>query len=518
MSKANLNRRMTSLDASFYYSEHESVPMHIGGIDIIDGEISAESMADDLSTKMHLLPRYQQILVHTPGRLGHPTWEDDQHFDIRNHVVGMELSKPGSESQFRRVTGRLFGRMLDRDKPLWKIYVITGLEGGKTGILFVVHHCMVDGVSGAALWSLIMETSPHPKPVAAPTEDREIRPIPGTSQLLRDGLWETASNQIQHWSSVQQQGLDLARAFRPAEALQAWRGIGQLARDFAKPIPRMPFNTWEFSGKRKLSWSECSFAEIRAIRKEVTGTVNDVVLAALGGGARRYMESHGMKVGRSNLRAMVPVSVRKDDEGGALGNRVSLLPVDIPMYVDDPIERLGMVYERTSLLKQIRFADSLDWLSQIAQGAHPLIQAIGGGAVFHPRAQGPLNLLARRPVLHMVCTNVPGPQIPLYCQGKLVLNHYPLLPVAPGMGLNMGVFSYNQRVTFGFIADTQAAPDVAKFNRFVDEAFIELRNAAGVPEIPFVQIGKPTEQKDRRPAPRLVESNGQTQRREKATA
>lgn len=481
-----MKRRMTSLDAAFYFAENKKNPMHIGAVDIIDGDITAAELAERLDAKLHLVPRYRQKLVPAPFHVGLPTWEDDETFDIHNHVVEVRLPKPGTEAQLMRVCGKLFEAVLDRDKPLWKIIVIRGLEGGKSAMLFLVHHCMVDGVSGTEIWSVLMDVTPDAKTSAkVPFEPAKL---PTREELFADALWDNAHDLIDNVSEFQRGSLEFARNVRGDQGIALGRNLRSLVRDLTKPIKRFPFNSRSFSGHRKLSWSSISFAEVRAIRNECGGTVNDVVLTALGGALRKYAGHHGMRVDRDSARIFVPVSVRSAEQGGSLGNKVSFLPVDVPMGPDSPLERLAAVTERTILLKKVRLANLFDLMTHYWRATAAPLQRILGAAVFAPRLQGALDLVARTPLMHMVCTNVPGPQVPLYCLGKQVLAHVPLLPVAPGMGLNMGVFSYNQRIYFGFIADSAAAPDVRLFNRYMDQAFAELRDAAGVKPIPMVEL------------------------------
>jgi diacylglycerol O-acyltransferase len=485
---ASLSRRLSALDATFLYAENNSAPMHIGGIDILDSAPSLQALQEDLDAKMQFIPRYRQRLQTTPLNLGHPIWVDDTEFDIKNHVIGLTLPKPGTMAQFRRLVSKLFAGMLDRKRPLWRLYVIDGLEEGKGGLLWLVHHCMVDGVSGAELLNVAYDLNPNPAPVEKKPFTPE--PAPDANSLLLDALWDNFGEQIETWSEVQRNLLNYARNFRGGQGFPMLRELPAMARDLARPVRRMPFNTYEFSGKRKLSWSACSFAEARAIRGACGGTVNDVVLTALGGGVRRYLEHHGVNVGKRNLRVMVPVSVRQESERGTLGNKVSLLPVDVMLGQKDPVKRLEAVTERTNVLKKVKLADLLSILTQSWGNAPAPVQALMGALAVSPASQSVLNVAMRSPGMHMVCTNVPGPQIPLYARGARILAHYPLLPVAPGMGLNMGVFSYNHRLHFGYIADTNAAPDVEFFAQCVDEGFAELRDAAGVQPLEQIEIGR----------------------------
>lgn len=489
MEEKKLSRRLTSLDATFLYAENATTPMHIGGIDILDKAPDLETIQRDLDAKMQFIPRYRQRLMTPPFNLGHPIWVDDTDFDIKNHVIGVTLSKPGTMVQFRRLVSKLFAGMLDRKRPLWRLYVVDGLEEGRGGLLWLVHHCMVDGVSGAELLNVAYDLSPEPKPVQK--KPFEPEPAPDVNSLLLDTLWDNVGEQLESWSEAQRNLLGFARSFRGGQGFPMLRELPSMIRDVSRPVRRMPFNVYQFSGKRKLAWSEASFAEARAIRAACGGTVNDVVLTALGGGVKRYLERHGVAVGRRNLRVMVPVSVRQEHERGSLGNKVSLLPVDVQLGAKDPLKRLEAVTERTSILKRVKLADLLSIMTQSLQGTPAPIQALLGQALVSNASQAVLNNTMQSPGMHMVCTNVPGPQIPLYCCGARILVHYPLLPVAPGMGLNMGVFSYNHRLHFGYIADTNAAPDVEFFAQCVDEGFAELREAAGVQPMEPIVIGLP---------------------------
>ena len=508
MSKPELPTRMTSIDAAFLYAEQPTAPMHIAGLSIVDGVVPPVELATFLNAKMHLMPRYRQRIVAAPLNLGHPSWQDDPTFDIANHVETETLSEPGTLAQLQRAASSHFAGMLDRNKPLWKVVVIEGYDRDKTGLLWLVHHCMVDGVSGAELMSLTFDPSPEVTVEEPPPYEPDV-PDPTDGERWQS-VWEGMSDQVEAWSEFQRSWLSWARNLRVGRNLPDLRNLPNLFRETARPTRRLPFNKYDFSGKRRLAWTTVSFAEARGIRSACGGTVNDVVLATLGGAVRRYAQHHGTRTTRMSLRVMVPVSLRQENERGTLGNKVSLLPVDVPLGVEDPIERLQAITGRTNLLKRTNVADIINLFSQGMQGSTPpAMQALMGSMIFSPPAQNVMDFALRSPGMHMICTNVPGPQIPLYVLGKRLLHHFPLLPVAPGMGLNVGVFSYNQLIHFGFIADSNAARDISRFRDFFMESFEELRTAAGVPELEPVPIRRRTKRKavKKKPAAKAA-SNG----------
>lgn len=486
MSAPPLPRRMTSLDAAFLYTEQPTAPMHIGGIDILDGHLPREEFAAMLNAKMPLIPRYRQRAVASPFNLAHPAWERARDFDILDHVVETTLPAPGTEAQLRAAAARIFAGMLDRDKPLWKIVLVHGVEGHRTALVSLVHHCMVDGVSGVELLNAVLDPSPTPRIPESTPESNEAESEP--ESRLRDALWDTLSEQLESWADFQRDTAQLLRTLKFEDAMPAVKSLPAVLKDLLRPVRPMPFNARRFSGKRKLDWCSCSLAEIRAIRSRVGGTMNDVVLATLGGAVRNYLEHHGVADVHPTLRVMVPVSVRAEQQRGDLGNKVSMLPVDVPLGADSAVERLKGISERTTTLKRLRTAEWLQAMMHLWEGAHPAVQAMLGQAVFSPSLQSTVGAAIFSPGLHLVCTNVPGPQIPLYAFGRQVLAHVPLLPVVPGMGLNVGVFSYQQRMHFGFIADSEAVNDLARFRACFERSFLSLRREAGVDEIPDVVI------------------------------
>ena len=487
--ETKLNRRLTSLDAAFIYLENDKAPMHIGGATFLHGKIEVDAFKKNIESKLHLIPRYRQRIIVPPLNMGHPTWEFDPEFSIDNHIEAITLGKRNSDADCRRTVGRLFEGVMDRDRPLWKIYLIHGLKDGDTIMVSLVHHCMVDGVSGAELLNIIFDPLPEPKPVAKQPYDPE--PLPASSKVVVDALWSNAVEQFENWSELQQNALNLAKAFRGSDVLSGLRELPAMVRDTIKPIRRLPFNTRVFSGKRKIAWSEVSFTEARGIRGAIGGTVNDVVLTTLGGAIIRYLQHHDVSIKkRQTLRVMVPVSVRREDERDAMGNRVSMLPVNVPL-IEDPVERMKSVTQQTSVLKKNRVAEGLSLFIHAWQATLPPVQAALGQAVFASSLQPAIDFALRSPGLHMVCTNVPGPQIPLYALGHRVLYHYPLVPVAPGMGLNFAIFSYNQRLHFGLVADAKAMSDVHRFAQFLKASFDELREAAGVPEAEVIELKTP---------------------------
>jgi WS/DGAT/MGAT family acyltransferase len=248
-------------------------------------------------------------------------------------------------------------------------------------------------------------------------------------------------------------------------------GLSQLLVSLAAPTTLLPFNR-ACSGERKLVWSRFSFAEARAIRAALKGTVNDVVLTALAGAVARYAELHGQQVAGRNLRVMVPVSLRREEQNGTLGNLVSLLPLDIPLDLDDPLARFQHINSKTMAMKSSRAAESFNMLAALIGILPASMQAVAGAMATFPL-----------PPVNIVATNVPGPQVPLYAMGKRMIDYYPYVPVGYAVGCGCAIMSYDQRLYFGLTADSQAMPDVESLKTFLEESFVELRKAAGVDEI-----------------------------------
>jgi WS/DGAT/MGAT family acyltransferase len=466
----NLNHRLTSMDASFLYFEKKECPMHIGSVSIFDGEIPFDRFVENVNAKMHLLPRYQQVVTPDPFNVGHPTWEFDTNFDIEKHIFKIQIDKPGDEAELIKLATQIFTPMMDRSRPLWDIFLIYGLQGKRTAMIARVHHCMVDGVSGVDLLKIVLDFSPEPAP-APPAKFVPPQPKPDPTRRLFDALLGNMHEGMNRWMEFQNGLLNLAQAFTKEETRNSMQQSGSLLPGLASPVSLMPFNK-PCAGERKLVWSEFSFAEARAIRAACSGTVNDVVLTVLSGAVSRYVEFHGQQIEGRNLRIMVPVSLRQEDQRGALGNLVSLLPVEIPLGQRDPLQRFRYINEKTAKMKGGKVAEGLNLFSALMGILPPPVHALAGALASTPI-----------PAFNMVSTNVPGPQVPLYAMGKRMVSYYPYVPVGYAVGCGCAIMSYDQKLTFGLTSDTVAMPDVERLKAFLDESFVELRKAAGVEEI-----------------------------------
>ena len=475
MSKS-LNRRLSSMDSTFLYFEKKEAPLHIGSTKVFEGEIPFEDFVNNLDAKLHLIPRYRQKVVFDAFNLGHPTWEFDENFDIRNHIFRVQIDAPGGIKELAELTCRLQEPMMERDKPLWDIYLAYGLEGGNSALVARVHHCMVDGMSGIDLIKLILDISPEVKPIPPKPEFRPVsKPKDATRQLF-DAILGGFEEGMNRFMEFQSGLMNLTEALNSPQAREAMqKTIGDLPR-LAIPAPILPFNK-PISGKKCVAWTGFPFAEARAIRGALNGTVNDVALTVLAGAVSRYVESHGEKVAGKKLRVMVPVSLRQDDQRGALGNLVSMLPVEIPLDIFDHAERFQHIHETTSAMKSGRVAESLNLFSALMGTLPAPIQALTGAL-----AQMPL------PAVNIVATNVPGPQVPLYAMGKKMLAYYPYVPVGFAVGCSCGILSYDQTIYFGLTSDKNAMPDVEVLRDYLEECFAELREIAGVGEIKQANI------------------------------
>jgi diacylglycerol O-acyltransferase len=461
--------KLTPNDATFLYFEKKEAPMHIGSVSVFEGEIPFDKFVENVNSKLHLIPRYRQKVVPDPFMLGHPTWEFDSEFDISRHIFRVDIDPPGSEAELVKLAGKIFTPVMDRGKPLWDIYLVYGLKGKRSAMIARVHHCMVDGVSGVDLLKVVLDISPNPQPVKS-----ELTPPPPQPDAMRrvfDSPLGGIQKDMNRWMEFPNGLMNLTLMLTNEQMAGAAQQLAALLPALASPAPLLPFNR-PCSGERKLVWSEFSFAEARAIRGACGGTVNDVVLTVLSGAVSRYAEMHGQNTEGRNLRVMVPVSIRQEDRPGALGNLVSLITVEIPLGLKEPLERFRHVNQKTAAMKAARVAESINLMSALMGILPAPVQPLVGAL-----ANTPL------PVFNIVSTNVPGPQVPLYAMGKQMVAYYPYVPVGYAMGVGCAVMSYDQKLYFGLTSDVQAMPDVERLKQFLEESFVELREAAGVPEI-----------------------------------
>lgn len=461
------------MDASFLYFEKKECPMHIGSVSVFEGEVPFDDFVKMVDAKIHLLPRYQQIVVPDPFNLGHPTWEFDHNFDIRNHIFKLQIEAPGDDSRLSELAGKIFSPLMDRSKPLWDIYWVYGLEGNRCAMVARVHHAMVDGMSGVELLKIIMDISPKPAPIPPKPETPPRPPQIDPTRRFFDSLIGGMQEGMNRWMEFQNGLINLTKALADQTSRAAMQNISSEIPQLARPANPLPFNS-ACSGDRKLVWNTFSFAEARAIRGALAGTVNDVVLTALSGAVTRYAEHHRLPIAGRNLRVMVPVSLRQDTQRTALGNIVSMLPVEIPLHLKDPLERFKYINQKTVSMKGGRVAEGLN-LGSTLMGILPApVQALLG-------ALAPSNLPLA--VYNIISTNVPGPQVPLYTMGHRMVAYYPYVPVGYAVGCGCAIMSYDQHLYFGLTSDLQAMPDVERLRDCLYESFDELKKAAGVQEI-----------------------------------
>lgn len=486
MSDDQLKRRLSPMDSFFLYSERDEQPMHVGATTIFDGKIPFAKFVKSLEARLHLIPRYRQRVMFPPLHVGHPTWEFDPDFDIRNHIFKVKLPKPGTDEELRRLSGRIFSGMLDRNKPLWEIYVVEGLKGNRSSLIFKVHHCMVDGVAGIGLAMILFDMTPETPKLRKPRYDPD--PLPDQSSLLYDALWDNAIDGIEHWSNFQRRIMTVGRSLDRSDLANRIKRFGMTMGNFLLPLKRLPFNK-PLSNDRRVAWCTMPFADARAVRAVAGGTLNDVVLTTLGGAIRLFMEENhpDEKLPRS-MRVLCPVNVREEHQRAALGNHISFMPIEVPLHIADPIERLHAVHLSSAEMKDANIPESVSLMFELLQGAPAPLQASALGTVANPLVQSFMSHVTGMPPANMICTNVPGPNIPLYVCGKRLMANYPKVPVCLEMGINMALTSYDQTLFLCLCSDSSAGKDVEIMAECVNRSFAELREAAAVKQANYVRI------------------------------
>ena len=453
------------MDASFLAQEKQSSHMHVGALVIFDGPAPArDEFREHLGARLRRVPRYRQKLAFPRLEAGRPFWVDDPNFNLDYHVRHTALPKPGSDEQLRALAGRIFSQRLDRSKPLWEVWIVHGLHGGRFALISKTHHALVDGVSGVDIATVLFDLSPVPDDVE-PDDGWRAEPEPSDVDLIAEGVaglvrtpFSLAGRVL---GALQRPGHTIGRVREGAEGLAevVWAGLN--------PAPDVPLNV-DIGPHRRVRWVQSRLADFKEVKNSLGGTVNDAVLAVVAGALRRWLMDRGVRTDGLELRALVPVSIRTEDERGSLGNRIAAMRGPLPVYVDDPVERLQVVREGMGELKESKQALGAEVIAGLTDFAPPTLLAQASRLNFSTR------------LFNLIVTNVPGPQFPLYLLGREMEEIVPIAFLPENHALAVAIMSYNGKVDFGLLADYDAMPDIDAFATHLEESLAELREAARV--------------------------------------
>ena len=442
--------RLSAQDNSFLLFETPKLHMHISSTLIYEAEpltneeggIDFERIKRAIAGYLHRIPRYRQKVHFIPVE-NHAVWVDDKNFMLDYHVRHTALPKPGSETQLKRLAARIMAQPLDRSRPLWETWVIEGLEGNRFALITKIHHCMVDGSSGVDLGQIMMTVTPDRTLPDIPAYIP--RPRPSRSDLLIDEFWRRASLPLRAFNRMRtfaEETEDLIEDIS-SRARILWETVGVGLTPSETPMNGPP------SHHRKFDWLEVGLDEIKALRRGLDCSVNDVVLTVVTGAVREFMLLRGVDPALISFKISAPVSVRKEEEKGKLGNRVSSWIIELPIGEPDPIQQLEEIRAVTRNLKETNQALGISMIMKVAEWTPSSLLSLGSQAT-----NGPIN---------SIVTNVPGPQFPLYLQGAKLLSVFPQVPLLGEMGVGIALMSYNGRIYWGFNANPDVIPDLEVF-------------------------------------------------------
>lgn len=476
---------LSSGDALFLYFEREGQPVNVASVSVLEGVVPLDRCIEFIESKLPLIPRYLQRVVAPPCNIDLPAWEYDPGFDIRNHVREVVLTR-GTEAEFKDVAGQILSTTLDRNHPLWDFTLVHGLEGNRTGAVIRMHHCLADGIAGVGLLNALMDPSPTPPPLPKQKEHFQT-PAPAGKSLLNDLIISSASA-VKRFLAAEAEVLTLAKqviagaekqpeaaetrvapAMNPDARLPLIDALKRALPEFAATPNRLPFNT-VCRGPQKFNWAEIPLDEIKAVKQACGATVNDVVLAVVTSTVRRYLKLHGVQLKGQRVRIVVPVNIRGGGQANELGNRITFLPVDIPLDIVDPRKLVDAVRAAMARARGAHLPELVGLLGSLLGAIPTALQALVGPLV----SELPLSLC------NLICTNVPGPQVPLYFLGHRLLACHPYVPIGGEMGMNCAVLTYNGTAFFGFTGDAHAIPDLKLLDKLLSTSFAELLKAVGL--------------------------------------
>ena len=459
-------QRLNPLDAQFVDAEDQDkhASFAIASTAVFEGPApSYGEFLNAIAARLPLVPMYRRKLRTMPFRLGPPVWVDDPDFDLRYHIRHTALPAPGDADQLSKLIARVMSQRLDRAYPLWEYWLVDGLTEGRWALISKVHHAMVDGVSGTDLYRVVFDLSPEPSPLPPP-DDQPTAAEPSELSLFAEGARDLAARSAAWAVSLTNTLL------RPDEAAEqvavVARAVAKLA-DSAQPATQSSL-CGPIGRQRRYTWARASLKDVKKIKRELGGTVNDVVLAAISNGFRALLLARGEEPGPHMVPSLVPVSLRGAGEEGIYENRVSVLVANLPVHLADPRERLEAVRAEMSALKA----------SNEAAAGEALIAL--GRLTPYPLASLAVRLaylLPQREIV-TVTTNVPGPRQPLYAMGRKLVEIIPYVPIATTLRTGVAIFSYCDMLTFGITGDYDSMPDLEVLAHGIEDGVTELLKVA----------------------------------------
>jgi len=461
--------RLTALDNSFLLLEKPHAYMHVastaiyemGPLGTPEGGVDIDLIKRGVTGALHRIPRYRQKLAWIPLER-QPVWVDDGRFNLDYHLRHASLPRPGDEEQLKRLSARIMGQRLDRTRPLWEMWIVEGLEEDRFAVISKVHHCMIDGVSGVDLMTLLMSTSADAEIPEAPPY--VPRPEPSGFELLRNEVGRRMRLPLEAARDIRT-FINEARDVRQ-EFLSRFRAMAETIGTTLRPASATPLNQ-RVGPHRHFDWATMEIREIKELRRTLGGSLNDVVLTIATGAVRRFLQQRRVDPAKLDFRVLAPVSVRTQDQGGTFGNRVSAWIVPLPVGEPDPLAQLKAISRTTAELKRSKQAVGAEVLTQVAEWTPATLLSLG--------ARNATRLLP----FNLVVTNIPGPQVPLYLLGAKMQQIYPYVPLADNLGLGIALFSYDGALAWGFNADYELVPDLDQFVQAIRASLQALREAAG---------------------------------------
>jgi WS/DGAT/MGAT family acyltransferase len=472
--------RLTGLDASFLYLETPTLHMHVAIVAVFDPATvpdgySFRRIRQRILDRIPLVPVFQRRLVEVPLRLGHPVWVDDPEFDIDNHLRRAALPAPGGMRELADFAADVTSRQLHRDRPLWEMWVVEGLEDGKIAFVAKMHHATIDGVSGGELLGVLFDLEPEPPEQAHQGERQLDLRVPSSFELVSHALLANLVRPIGMGRMVWRTTQSIA-GIRKVRLGGSGSGSGKAA--FPLSAPRTSLNA-SIHARRRVAFAAASLADVKKLKNAMGTTVNDVILAVCTGALRTYLLA-GDELPEIPLVAVVPVSVTPEMAELKGSNKISAMFVQLPSELDDPLERLRAIREGTKGAKEEHRALGASTLQNWAEHATPNVFAAAA------RLYTRMRLADRhRPLANLIISNVPGPDFPLYMGGSQLLGMFPLGPVMDGMGLNLTIMSYQGALYWGLASDARSVPRLWDIAAAIPAALSELMQAAGLEEDPF---------------------------------